>query len=95
MADSTESVITYLPQMVTDTTAGNPMIIVTRPTEEMTVSADGALNMLDFYNEELIENGDLVGEMFNSMDANLLVITALNVLVTFGIYFALKNKDSL
>ncbi|HET8854824.1 MAG TPA: FHA domain-containing protein [Salinimicrobium sp.] len=54
-----------------------------------------ALETLDLYNENLVEEGKLIGSIFNSLEANILVITCINILVYIFIYYSLKRKDSL
>ncbi|WP_422103817.1 FHA domain-containing protein [Winogradskyella sp.] len=54
-----------------------------------------ALTSLDLYNEKLIDEGNLIGSMFNSFLANLLVIACLSLIVYALIYYSLKRKDSL
>lgn len=51
----------------------------------------GALAFLDYYNEEY----NLIGTMFNSAEANLFIVLALDVLLYFAIYISLKRKDSI
>ncbi|MFZ0491023.1 MAG: FHA domain-containing protein [Salegentibacter sp.] len=54
-----------------------------------------ALGRLDLYNEKLIDQGDLIGGAFNSLEANILVIALINCLIYILIYYSLKKKDSL
>ncbi|QCX38343.1 FHA domain-containing protein [Aureibaculum algae] len=54
-----------------------------------------AMKRLDLYNENLVENGTLIGSVFDSFSANLLMIAALNLVVYLLIYYALKRKDSI
>ena len=65
------------------------------PVNECNCQPIGALNRLDLYNEKLIDQGDLIGSIFNSFEANLLIVTFINALVYILIYYSLKNKDSL
>jgi ABC-type multidrug transport system ATPase subunit/pSer/pThr/pTyr-binding forkhead associated (FHA) protein len=62
---------------------------------EDTTMAVGAMDSLDLYNAKLIEEGKIIGDFFNSMDANLLAIAGLNILFYVLIVFSLKKKDSL
>ena len=62
---------------------------------ECNCQAIGALSRLDLYNEKLIEEGKLIGEIFNSFEANLIVVTIINLLIYILIYYSLKRKDSL
>ena len=54
-----------------------------------------AVQLLDLYNEELVQDGALIGTIFNSFDMNILVIAILNILFYVLIYFSLKKKDSI
>src|SRR5690606_11860566 len=45
-----------------------------------------AMDILDFYNEGLMDDGKLMGQVFDSMGANLWVIGILNVIMYFSIY---------
>ncbi|GAA3614872.1 FHA domain-containing protein [Flavivirga amylovorans] len=54
-----------------------------------------ALTSLDLYNEKLIDDGKLIGSIFNSFQANLLVIACISILAYVLIYYSLKRKDSL
>ncbi|MGA0384601.1 MAG: hypothetical protein ACO3L1_06440 [Flavobacteriaceae bacterium] len=54
-----------------------------------------ALKMLDFYNEELMEEGRLIGEIMNSMPANLGFVMGMNIIIYLSIFLALKKKDSI
>jgi len=54
-----------------------------------------ASKRLDLYNKELVDNGTLIGSVFNSFDANLVVIALLNLIIYIMIYYALKKKDSI
>lgn len=60
-----------------------------------TTVALGAMDSLDLYNPQLVEDGKLIGDFFNSMDANLLAIAGLNLLFYLLIVISLKKKDSL
>jgi ABC-type multidrug transport system ATPase subunit/pSer/pThr/pTyr-binding forkhead associated (FHA) protein len=99
LRDNLESVIAYLPQINTDTIV-NPetgLTTITQtmdPTETM-VAHKSALKLLDFYNEELIEDGRLIGEVMNSMTSNLVFVMTLNIIIYATIYMALKKKDSI
>ncbi|TAI47335.1 FHA domain-containing protein [Flagellimonas allohymeniacidonis] len=57
--------------------------------------ASSALTVLDLYNSDLVHEGTLIGDVFDSFDMNLLVITLLNILFYVMIYYALKKKDSI
>lgn len=54
-----------------------------------------AMDILDLYNQKLMDEGSLIGGVFNSFDKNILVIALLNVLFYILIYLALKKKDSI
>ncbi|UII81653.1 ATP-binding cassette domain-containing protein [Flagellimonas sp. CMM7] len=54
-----------------------------------------AMDILDLYNQKLIDEGSLIGGALNSFDKNILVIALLNVLFYILIYSALKKKDSI
>ncbi len=60
--------------------------------KEVAISAS---QRLDLYNKELVDNGTLIGSIFNSFDANLVVIVLLNLIIYIMIYYALKKKDSI
>lgn len=55
----------------------------------------GALERLGIYDEELIEKGVLVGEVFDSLGGNLLAIAILSTIMYLLIYSSLTHKDSL
>jgi hypothetical protein len=55
----------------------------------------GAMKRLDLYNEKLIDDGILVGSMFDSFTANMVIIAILNILMYLLIYYSLKRKDSI
>lgn len=70
------------------------LIEVTQGTEVQLVGTE-ALKRLDLYNENLVENGTLVGSIFDSFNANLIMIAILNLVVYILIYYSLKRKDSI
>ena len=70
------------------------LIEVTQDTKVELVGTQ-AMKRLDLYNENLIENGTLIGSVFDSFNANLLIIAALNLVVYLLIYYSLKRKDSI
>lgn len=92
-----ESVIAYVPTVETDTTVENGATIITSipnpaETEPTTRSA---LSLLDFYNEDLVEEGTLIGDFMNSMGANMLAVIIMNIIIYLLIYAFLKKKDSI
>ncbi|PTM04334.1 MAG: hypothetical protein DA405_07665 [Bacteroidetes bacterium] len=92
-----ESVIAYVPTLKTDSIIkpdGSVIINNMMDPNETEVSTRSALSLLDFYNEELVDNGDLIGDFFNSMSANLVAMLALNITFYTFIYVFLKKKDS-
>jgi len=71
-------------------------ILYSVPTETSeTLVAGGALQRLDLYNQTLIDNGTLIGTIFNGFNANIVAIAILNLIVYCLIYLALKKKDSI
>ncbi|HSI70851.1 MAG TPA: FHA domain-containing protein [Gillisia sp.] len=54
-----------------------------------------ALDLLDLYNENLVEEGKLIGSVLDSFEANMLVIALMSIIVYVLIYYSLKQKDSL
>lgn len=99
LRDDLESVIAYVPKMnmetVVDSVTQTTTITQTMdPTETMGVTKS-ALKMLDFYNEELMEEGRLIGEIMNSMPANLGFVMGMNIIIYLSIFLALKKKDSI
>ncbi|WP_339699964.1 ATP-binding cassette domain-containing protein [uncultured Roseivirga sp.] len=54
-----------------------------------------ALTRLDYYNEELLKNGDLIGGIFDTLQANISVVMVMNLVVYLMIYYSLKRKDSI
>jgi hypothetical protein len=58
-------------------------------------ASTSAVQLLDLYNEKLVDDGTLIGEVFNSFDMNVVVIAALNVMFYVLIYVSLKKKDSI
>jgi len=65
------------------------------PVSEATIGSRSALQTLDLYNQELVDKGTLIGSVFDSFNANLLVIATMNLLLYGMIYYALKKKDSI
>ncbi len=55
--------------------------------------AGEALQRLDLYNLKLIEEGTLLGSIFDSMHANILIVLVINLIVYSLIYWSLKRKD--
>ena len=82
---TTESILGPAPLVLNNPAAGN----------ECNCQPIEASSRLDLYNEKLIDQGDLIGSIFNSFEANLLVVTFINLLVYILIYYSLKRKDSL
>ncbi len=92
-----ESVIAYIPTMVTDTNTmenGTTMITTMMDPNETEVATRSALSLLDFYNEELVDKGELIGDFMNSLQANIGAMMFLNVIFYLLIYVFLKKKDS-
>lgn len=58
-------------------------------------TTSSALNLLDYYNEKLTDDGILIGGVFDGFDQNIVAITILNLIFYLLIYYALKKKDSL
>lgn len=54
-----------------------------------------AMERLDLYNDALVDNGTIIGSVFNSFNANLFVIALLNLIIYLFIYYSLKRKDSI
>ncbi len=69
-----------------------PMPAPEQGTMEMSSSA---MDVLDLYNQNLIDDGTLIGASFDSLGANIVAIALLNVLFYGLIYFALRKKDSI
>tara|TARA_R110002051_G_scaffold322475_1_gene413062 strand:+ start:22 stop:231 length:210 start_codon:yes stop_codon:yes gene_type:complete len=67
---------------------------ITQGTETRLMGTN-AMARLDLYNEKLVDNGTIIGSIFDSFSANMLMIALLNVLVYFLIYYSLKKKDSI
>lgn len=70
------------------------LVEVTQDGETQLVGTN-AMERLDLYNEKLVENGTLIGSVFDSFSANLLMIAALNLVIYLLIYYSLKRKDSI
>lgn len=64
-------------------------------TNQLEFQETNANVLLSFYDEKLINNGNLIGDIFNSMQANILIVCLLNILMYILIYTALKRKDTL
>lgn len=60
-----------------------------------TLIAGGAMKRLDLYNQTLVDKGTLIGTVFDSFEANLLIVAALNLIIYSLIYVSLKRKDSI
>lgn len=58
-------------------------------------ASTSAVQLLDLYNKKLVEDGTLIGDVFNSFDMNVAVIAVLNVMFYVLIYVSLKKKDSI
>lgn len=58
-------------------------------------ASTSAVQLLDLYNEKLVNDGTLIGDVFNSFDMNVAVIAALNIMFYVLIYVSLKKKDSI
>jgi len=56
---------------------------------------NSALKSLDLYNKTLMDNGTLIGSVFDGFDKNIGAISLLNIVLYILIYRALKKKDSL
>ena len=54
-----------------------------------------AMERLDLYNQNLVDEGKLIGSIFDSFQANIIVLLILNLIIYFLIYYSLKGKDSL
>jgi len=65
------------------------------PISEASIGSRSALQTLDLYNQELVNKGTLIGSVFDSFNANLLVIATMNLVLYSLIYYALKKKDSI
>ncbi len=92
-----ESVMAYLPTMKTDTNNlpdGTKIINNMMDPNETEAVPRSALSLLDFYNEDLVDNGDLIGDFMNSMSSNIGAMMALNIIFYILIYVFLKKKDS-
>ncbi len=76
---------------------GNPdvvsSILITYP--DGTSTPNSALSVLDLYNEKLVDDGTLIGSIFNGFSENLIAISLLNITFYILIYYALKKKDSI
>ncbi|MDH3710732.1 MAG: FHA domain-containing protein [Cyclobacteriaceae bacterium] len=57
--------------------------------------ATGAMQQLGLYDQQLMDEGTLIGSAFDSFPANLIVIGLLNVVLYVMIYYSLKKKDSI
>ena len=64
-------------------------------TNQLEFQETNANVLLSFYDEKLNNNGNLIGDIFNSMQANILIVCLLNILMYILIYTALKRKDTL
>jgi hypothetical protein len=62
---------------------------------ETKLVSGSALTRLDLYNNKLIDDGILIGNIFDSMQANLVIVMAINIIIYGMIYIALKRKDSI
>lgn len=54
-----------------------------------------AMDVLNLYDDNLTNEGTLIGGIFNGFDENIIAITVLNILFYALIYYALKKKDSI
>lgn len=91
------SVLRFVPKLdsvVTQTGDCQCTSMVSSSTQ-MEVTGTKALGLLDFYNEQLITDNKLIGSLFNSMNANLLIVLVLDALLYLMIYYSLKRKDSI
>lgn len=81
--DSLESILYYLPALNNQGEMSQK------------IASGSALKKLDLYNKELVEDGTLIGSIFDSFNSNLFVIAILNIIVYALIYYSLKRKDSI
>ncbi len=90
------SVITFSPTMVPDTSAlmQNCQCMIPDPKSTQPI-AKSALDILNFYDDGLIEKGKLIGGAMNDLSANNLAIFGLNLIFYVSIYIILRRKDSI
>ncbi len=55
----------------------------------------GSLDQLGLYDGDLIDEGIIIGDVFNSLYANLLAVTVLSVIMYLLIFISLHKKDSI
>ena len=95
ITDSTGSVMQQIPHTVmhTDTIPGAVTIITAVPkVVGDTLSSAGAMHTLAFYEAG---NKHHLLQLFQTIPQNLMVITALNLLIFAGLYWMLKRKDTM
>jgi len=83
-----KSLYASIPRTTTDTLMIKDSLNIPYTTSIMIDNKVNALGQLGFYDHKLLG-------LFGSLHMNMLVITALNVIVFIGLYFALKRKDTL
>jgi len=97
-SDSLQSVIAYTPRMEKDTIVVSEacQVPIEKPNmDKMEATAKGAMELLDFYNQKLTDDGELIGGFMDSMLANNLAILTINVILYVLIFYFLKKKDSI
>ena len=62
-------------------------------TDNCECTATGAMKQLDLYDQRLIDDGTLIGSVFDSFNANLIAVGIMNVVIYLMIYYSLKGKD--
>jgi hypothetical protein len=88
-------VVKFVPGIVKDQPDSTKMNSPIYDFENLVPEGTSALNILDFYDNQLIQEGSLIGEVFNSFDANISVIMILNIGLYFMIFKFLKKKTAL
>ncbi|XLS29595.1 FHA domain-containing protein [Flavobacteriaceae bacterium M23B6Z8] len=63
------------------------------PENQTQLMAGEALQRLDLYNKKLVDEGTLIGSVFDSLQANMIIIMVINLIVYSLIYWSLKRKD--
>lgn len=96
--DSLQSVIAFTPKMEKDTISVSEscFVPIEKPNlEETEATAKSALELLDYYNDKLIDQGDLIGGFMDSLFANNCAILIINIIIYVSIFYFLKKKDSI
>lgn len=97
-SDTLSAVVNFIPILESDTihVSETCMIPIERPNMNiLEPTRKSAMELLDYYNQSLVDAGDLIGDFMNSMSANLSAILILTLLFYASAFILLKSKDTI